>query len=38
MGYDTGINLERLLPIARHLPEVVGHAVPGQVAKSGRTF
>jgi hydroxymethylglutaryl-CoA lyase len=37
MGYDTGINLERLLPIARHLPEVVGHAVPGQVAKSGRT-
>jgi hydroxymethylglutaryl-CoA lyase len=37
MGYDTSINLERLLPIARHLPEVVGHAVPGQVAKSGRT-
>ena len=37
MGYDTSINLERLLPIARHLPEVVGHPVPGQVAKSGRT-
>jgi hydroxymethylglutaryl-CoA lyase len=37
MGYDTGIDLERLLPIARHLPAVVGHTVPGQVAKSGRT-
>lgn len=36
MGYDTGIDLERLLPIARHLPNVVGHTVPGQVAKSGR--
>jgi hydroxymethylglutaryl-CoA lyase len=37
MGYDTGIDLQRLLPIARHLPDVVGHTVPGQVAKSGRT-
>jgi hydroxymethylglutaryl-CoA lyase len=36
MGYDTGIDLERLLSIARHLPDVVGHTVPGQVAKSGR--
>ncbi|MEY2803196.1 MAG: Hydroxymethylglutaryl-CoA lyase YngG [Pseudomonadota bacterium] len=36
MGLDTGIDLQQLLPIARQLPEVVGHAVPGQVAKSGR--
>lgn len=36
MGYDTGIDLQRLLPIARQLPDIVGHAVPGQVAKSGR--
>jgi hydroxymethylglutaryl-CoA lyase len=36
MGYDTGIDLARLLPIARQLPELVGHAVPGQVAKAGR--
>ena len=35
MGYDTGIDLARLLPIARELPAVVGHAVPGQLAKSG---
>lgn len=37
MGYDTGIDLTRLLEIARGLPAVVGHQVPGQVAKSGRT-
>ena len=36
MGYDTGIDLSRLLPIARELPTIVGHVVPGQVAKSGR--
>ena len=35
MGYDTGIALERLLQVASTLPEVVGHAVPGQVAKAG---
>lgn len=37
MGYDTGIDLPRLLAAARRLPDVVGHAVPGQVAKAGRT-
>jgi hydroxymethylglutaryl-CoA lyase len=36
MGCDTGIDLQRLLPIARQLPIIVGHDVPGQVAKSGR--
>jgi hydroxymethylglutaryl-CoA lyase len=36
MGYDTGINLDKLLQLARHLPQVVGHDVPGQVAKAGR--
>ena len=36
MGFDTGIDLTRLLPIARELPGLVGHMVPGQVAKSGR--
>ncbi|QWE13054.1 hydroxymethylglutaryl-CoA lyase [Polynucleobacter sp. AP-Titi-500A-B4] len=37
MGYDTGMNMPRLLAIARELPTIVGHAVPGQVAKAGRT-
>jgi hydroxymethylglutaryl-CoA lyase len=35
MGHDTGIDLQRLLQAARRLPEVVGHDVPGQVAKAG---
>lgn len=37
MGYDTGIDLQRLLASARRLPELVGHPVPGQVAKAGRS-
>ena len=37
MGYDTGINIPRLLSWARELPNIVGHTVPGQVAKAGRT-
>jgi hydroxymethylglutaryl-CoA lyase len=36
MGYDTGIDLDKLLNVARHLPAIVGHDVPGQVAKAGR--
>ena len=36
MGYNTGIDLQRLLPIARQLSSIVGREVPGQVAKSGR--
>lgn len=36
MGYDTGIDLDKLLAVARHLPDLLGHDVPGQVAKSGR--
>lgn len=35
MGYDTGVDLTRLLEISRLLPEIVGHDVPGQVAKAG---
>jgi hydroxymethylglutaryl-CoA lyase len=35
MGHDTGIDLERLLGVARGLPEMVGHEVPAQVTKAG---
>lgn len=35
MGYDTGMDMDRLLRIARELPAIVGHEVPGQVAKAG---
>lgn len=37
MGHDTGIDLPRLLAVARSLPALVGHEVPGQVAKAGRS-
>jgi hydroxymethylglutaryl-CoA lyase len=36
MGYDTGIDMDRLLAVARQLPGIVGHDVPGQLAKAGR--
>jgi hydroxymethylglutaryl-CoA lyase len=36
MGYDTGVDIERLLEVARRLPQVVGHEVPGQLSKAGR--
>jgi hydroxymethylglutaryl-CoA lyase len=36
MGYETGINIPKLLELARELPQIVGHTVPGQVAKAGR--
>lgn len=35
MGYDTGMDLTRLLAAARRMPAIVGHDVPGQVAKAG---
>jgi hydroxymethylglutaryl-CoA lyase len=36
MGYDTGIDIPKLLGLARELPLIVGHPVPGQVARAGR--
>ena len=35
MGYNTGVQLEQLIELSRLLPEIVGHDVPGQVAKAG---
>ncbi len=36
MGVATGVDLDALLEIAATLPELVGHDVPGQVAKAGK--
>ncbi len=36
MGYDTGVDLDRLLAVARRLGAVVGHDLPGQVVKAGK--
>lgn len=35
MGYATGVDFAKLLQVARALPAIVGHEVPGQVAKAG---
>ncbi len=35
MGYDTGADLEALLVLARELPGIVQHEIPGQVVKAG---
>lgn len=37
MGYDTGIDLAKLLHTARRMPQIVEHDVPGQLAKAGLT-
>lgn len=35
MGYDTGIDVERLLDISATLPGLVGHDIPSQLLKAG---
>ncbi|MDB5803347.1 MAG: hydroxymethylglutaryl-CoA lyase [Betaproteobacteria bacterium] len=35
MGYDTGLMLDRVIAAARQLPALIGHDIPGQVAKAG---
>jgi hydroxymethylglutaryl-CoA lyase len=37
MGYDTGVDLDLLLATSRRLGEIVGHELPGQVVKAGKT-
>jgi hydroxymethylglutaryl-CoA lyase len=38
MGHDTRVDLAKLLAVARRIPAVVGHDVPGQVMKAGQTL
>jgi hydroxymethylglutaryl-CoA lyase len=38
MGYDTRVDLAKLLAVARRVPVIVGHDVPGQVMKAGQTL
>jgi hydroxymethylglutaryl-CoA lyase len=37
MGYDTGVDLDLLLAASRKLGEIVGHELPGQVVKAGKS-
>lgn len=36
MGFKTDVDLDELLKIAKDLPDIVGHDVPGQVTKAGK--
>ncbi|MBN9428170.1 MAG: hydroxymethylglutaryl-CoA lyase [Burkholderiales bacterium] len=35
MGYDTGVDLQRLLAVSAALPALIGHDVPSQLLKAG---
>jgi hydroxymethylglutaryl-CoA lyase len=37
MGLETGVDLTALIRLSRALPALLGHEVPGQVAKAGRS-
>lgn len=36
MGYDTGIDLDRLIEASKRLPALIGHDTPSQITKAGR--
>lgn len=36
MGYDTGVDLARLLAASKRLPALIGHDIPSQIVKAGR--
>jgi len=36
MGYDTGVDLVRLIDAAKRLPALVGHDIPSQIVSAGR--
>ncbi len=36
MGYDTGVDLERLIEASKRLPALIGHDIPSQIVKAGR--
>jgi hydroxymethylglutaryl-CoA lyase len=38
MGIETGVDLPALIALSRRLPAMLGHDVPGQVAKAGRSI
>jgi len=36
MGYDCGVDLERLVAAAKRLPPLIGHDIPSPIVKAGR--
>jgi hydroxymethylglutaryl-CoA lyase len=35
MGFSTGVDVERLIGVARRAQEILGRELPGQVMKAG---
>jgi len=36
MGYETRVDVDKLIAASKKLPDIVGHDVPGQVRKAGK--
>jgi hydroxymethylglutaryl-CoA lyase len=36
MGYDTGLDLDKVLAASARLPGLIGHAMPSQILKAGK--
>jgi hydroxymethylglutaryl-CoA lyase len=36
MGYETGIDLDRLISTSLQVEEIIGRTLPGQVMKAGK--
>jgi len=36
MGYDTGVDLAKLIDASKRLPALIGHDIPSQIVKAGR--
>ena len=36
MGFDTGVDLSRLIEASNRLPALIGHDIPSQIVKAGR--
>ncbi len=36
MGYDTGVDVAKLVDAAKRLPALIGHDIPSQIVKAGR--
>lgn len=36
MGYNTGVDVVRLIEVSKRLPALIGHDIPSQIVKAGR--
>jgi len=36
MGYETGVDLDALIEVSKHVEEIIGRELPGQIMKAGK--